>query len=98
LSRRVRFRMEIRQKYRLRVETCIGTIIDVHKRIEFACENGKILNQFVALRKAVMQMDMTHVSEEDVAMVEQATNALLGEYKPAFQKGAQGPIYERSRH
>jgi DNA-binding FrmR family transcriptional regulator len=90
--------MEIRQKYRLRVETCIGTIIDVHKRIEVACENEKILTQFEALRKAVMQMDMTHVSEEDVAMVEQATNALLCEYKPVFQKGAQGPIYEHSRH
>jgi DNA-binding FrmR family transcriptional regulator len=90
--------MEIRQKYRLRVETCIGTIIDVHKSIEFACESAKVLNQFAALRKAVMQMDMTHVSEEDVAMVEQATNALLCEYKPVFQKGAQSPIYEYSCH
>jgi DNA-binding FrmR family transcriptional regulator len=90
--------MEIRQKYRLRVETCIGTIIDVHKRIEFACENEKILDQLEALRKAVMRMDMTRVSEKDVATLEQATNALLCEYKPVFRKGDQGPIYEHSRH
>ena len=69
--------MEIRQKYRLRVETCIGTIIDVHKRIQCASESRKILDQFEALRKAVTEMDMALVSERDIAMVEEATNALL---------------------
>jgi hypothetical protein len=90
--------LEIRQKFRIRLETCIGTIIDVHKSVQFASENKKILDQFEALRKAVMDMDMAHVSEKDIAMVEQATNALLCEYRPAFQKGAQGPIYSHIRH
>ena len=91
--------MEIRQKYRLRVETCIGTIIDVHKSIQFATENPKILDQFEALKKAVMEMDMAQVSEQDIMMVEQATNALLCEYRPVFQKAAQAPpIYTHIRH
>jgi hypothetical protein len=90
--------LEIRKKYRLRVETCLGTIIDVHKRIQFASENQKILDQFEVLRKAVMEMDMAHVSEQEIVMVEQATNALLCEYRPVFQKGAQGPIYTYIRH
>lgn len=90
--------MEIRQKYRLRVETCIGTILDVHKRIQSISENRKVLDQFEALRKAVTKMDMSQVSEQDIAMVEKATNALLCEYKPVFQKGIQGPIYPHVRH
>jgi DNA-binding FrmR family transcriptional regulator len=90
--------VEIKQKYRLRVETCIGTIIDVHKSIQFASESQKVLNQFEALRKAVLEMDMAHVSEQDIVMVEQATNALLCEYKPVFQKGARGPICSEIQH
>ena len=90
--------MELRQKYRLRVETCLGTIIDVHKRIQWASENREILNQFEALRKAVMEMDMALASEQDIAMVEQATNALLCEYRPVFRKGTHAPIYTHIGH
>lgn len=90
--------MEIRQKYRLSVETCIGTIIDVHKRIQCASESRKILDQFEALRKAVTEMDMALVSERDIAMVEEATNALLCEYGPVYRKGSQDPIYNHTRH
>ena len=90
--------MEIRQKYKLRVETCIGTIIEVHKSVQFASDNQKILNQFEALKKAVTQMDMAQVSEQDIVMVEQATNALLFEYTPVFRKGTQTPIYGSVRH
>ena len=90
--------MEIRQKYRLRVETCIGTIIDVHKSIQCVSENRKILDQFEALRKAVTEMDMAQVSEQDIAMVEQATNALLCEYRPVFRKESRSPIYTHIRH
>jgi hypothetical protein len=90
--------VEIQHKYRLRVETCIGTIIDVHKSIQFASENQKILDQFEALRKAVLEMDMAQVSEQDIAMVEQATNALLCEYRPVFQKGARALMCTHIRH
>jgi len=90
--------VEIRQKYRLRVEICIGTLMDVHKSIQCPSENREILDQFEALRKAVMKMDMSQASERDIAMVEKATNALLCEYRPVFQKGASGPISPHIRH
>jgi hypothetical protein len=89
---------EIQHKYRLRVETCIGTIIDVHKTVNTACENERILSQFESLRKAINEMDMSHVSEQDVLLVEQATNALLNEFKSVFKGGACGPIYENTCH
>jgi len=90
--------LERRQKYRLRLETCIGTIIDVHKSIRFAGQNHSVLEQFEELKKAVTDMDMAQVSEQDIVMVEQATNALLYEYTPVFRKGAQPPVYNRIRH
>jgi len=90
--------MEQRHKYRLRVEMCIGTIIDVHKRIQFAFENRKLLSQFEQLKRAVNDMDMTQVCERDVVLVEQATNALLCEFRPVFEDGNYGPVYERPSH
>jgi len=90
--------MELKRVYRLRVENCIGTIIDVQKRVSDPCGNEKFLTQFEDLKKAIRLMEMSHVSETDVAMVEQATNALLGEFKSVFESEDGGVIYEKVRH
>ena len=90
--------MESTQKYRLRVANCIGTIMDVHKKMKSPCKDGRFLSQFEALRKMVRNMDMNKVSEDDVLMVEQATNALLGEFNSAFDSGAHASLYRKVRH
>ena len=90
--------IETKNQYRMRVETCIGTIIDVHRSITITCENEQILSQFEKLRKAVNEMDMSQVSEQDVLLVEQATNALLNEFRTVFTGGFSAPIYESPRH
>jgi hypothetical protein len=90
--------MESAQKYRLRVANCIGTIMDVHKKMKSPCKDGRFVSQFEALRKMVRNMDMSKVSENDVLMVEQATNALLGEFNSAFDSKARLPIYKKARH
>jgi hypothetical protein len=90
--------IETKNQYRIRVETCIGTIIDVHRSVTITCENEQILSQFEKLRKAVNQMDMSQVSEQDVLLVEQATNALLDEFRTVFTGGFSDPIYASTRH
>ncbi|RLC23595.1 MAG: hypothetical protein DRH56_07440 [Deltaproteobacteria bacterium] len=86
--------MEQKRKYRLRVENCIGTIIDVHRIIRDELDNEELLSHFESLQQAVESLDMSLVCEGDVLMVEQATNALLGEFKGIFEQGAFGPVYE----
>ena len=90
--------MNLTHKYRLRVEMCIGTIIDVHMSINDSYKNEEFLSQFEILKKAVTNMDMSQVSERDVLMVEQATNALLGEFRSIFETGDFGPVYEKLQH
>jgi hypothetical protein len=90
--------IETKNQYRIRVETCIGTIIDVHRSVTITCENEQILSQFEKLRKAVNEMDMSQVSEQDVLLVEQATNALLNEFRTVFTGGFSDPIYASTRH
>ncbi|MFH1481818.1 MAG: hypothetical protein ABIG67_11155 [Pseudomonadota bacterium] len=84
--------------YLMRVESCIGTIIDVHKSIRHHRGNLEFLSQFQKLKEALHDMDMTKVSEQDVLMVEQATNALLGEFKSMFESGDYGSVYNEIKH
>lgn len=90
--------MNLESKYRLRIETCIGTIIDVHKRIKGEYKNLEFLSQFEKLRKAVQQLDMSSVSEGDILMVEQATNALLDEFCTLFKTGDVRQVYDGPHH
>lgn len=86
-------RMDRQYKYRLRVESCIGAIMDVQRRIGREYENQELLAEFEELRRVVEGLDMRLVSELDVLMVEQATNALLWEFRPFFEDGDMGSLY-----
>ena len=86
--------MDKKNKYRLRIQNCIWTIIDVHATVSDEDENWIFLDQFEDLEQSIEDLDMAHVSETDVRMVEQATNALLTQFQPVFDSGNFGPVYE----
>lgn len=41
---------------------------------------------------------MSKVRERDVLLVEQATNELLGEFRPIFETGKYGLVYQEVTH
>jgi hypothetical protein len=82
--------MDMKSEYRLRVKNCIGTIMDVHRSINPRNEYHGFMMRFDTLNRAVEHLDMTAVSEKEVLMVEQATNALLRELRGIFQAGVTG--------
>ena len=82
--------MDQKNKYRLRIQNCIWTIIDVHSTISDEDENEVFLSQFEDLEQNIEKLDMSHISEGDVLMVEQATNALLVEFQSIFDTGNRG--------
>lgn len=90
--------MDTVNKFRLRVESCIGTILDVHNTLKEHYGELDFLAQFEALKQTIEQIDMSNVSEEDVQMVEKATNALLKEFRPIFQKGSCKSVYQKTKH
>ncbi len=85
-------------KHRLRVQNCIGTIIDVHKTLSDEFENQEFISQFEELKQNIERLDMSKVSEGDVLMIEQATNALLGEFRVIFNTGEFRCVYERQKN
>ena len=90
--------MDLKSQYRIRVESCIGTIIDVHKSLGTDYENQEVLSQFEKIKTAIEDMDMRLLCEGDILMVEKATNALLREFKVIFEMGELGPIYTQAKH
>lgn len=86
--------MDRKNKYRLRIQNCIWTIMDVHATVSDDDETEVFLAQFEDLDQNIEDLDMSHVSEGDVLMVEQATNALLVEFQSVFDSGEFGQVYE----
>ncbi|RLB13107.1 MAG: hypothetical protein DRG39_00020 [Deltaproteobacteria bacterium] len=82
--------------YKMRVENCIGTIIDVHKIISESPEYKGLIPQFEELRDLVEHLDMSLVQEEDVQRIEQATNSLLNELKDIFEEASLGLVYNKT--
>ena len=76
------------------MQNCIWTIMDVHDTVSDEYENGEFLSQFEDLEQGIQDLDMSHISEVEVLMVEQATNDLLVEYQSIFEAGDFGPVYE----
>ena len=80
------------------MQICIGTIIDVHKSLPSPPDDGEFLSQFEKLKETINNIDMSKVCEGDVLLVEQATNELLGEFRPVFETGECGLVYQEVTH
>ncbi len=81
--------------FKMRVENCIGTIIDVHKIISKNPKYRSLTAQFEELKDLLDRLDMSLVREEDVQRIEQATNSLLNELKDIFKQEKLGPVYDK---
>ncbi|MBN2122931.1 MAG: hypothetical protein JW821_01440 [Deltaproteobacteria bacterium] len=90
--------MERKNRYRMRLENCIGTIIDMHRRLNIPQEDEEsFLLQFERLEATVQGMDMGDVTERDILMLEQATNALLKEFRFLIEEKDR-PLYGKVLH
>lgn len=87
--------MDRKTRYRLRVENCVGTIMDIHESLCPEYESLEFLSHFRDLREAIYGLDMDVICEGDVLMVEQATNALLADFRSLFQSGDFSVVYAR---
>ncbi|RJR24135.1 MAG: hypothetical protein C4582_04700 [Desulfobacteraceae bacterium] len=82
------------QHYRIRVQNCVLTIMDVQKTLCERYGSRDFVSGFDKLEAEVARLDMTRVSEGDILLVEQATNALLAEFRKVFEAGKLGPVYK----
>jgi len=68
-----------RERKKLRLSSCIKTIVEVHRHLD-PQQNDLILNsKFEQLKAALESVTLDEISENDVREVEDATNRLLKE-------------------
>jgi hypothetical protein len=88
----------MKEFYRLRVESCLLTIMDVHRSVGEECGDLAFLEQFEEVRKNLENVDMGLLSEGDILQVEKATNALLREFETLYRRCGLGPVYRDTKN
>ena len=85
---------------KVRIESCIGTILALKNKIKKLNNiDPKFLFQFNKLESIIPQIKMDNISEVEVARIETATNNLLSQMKPIFDKSDQNlKVYEGLKH
>ncbi len=84
--------------YKMRIENCVNTIIEVHRFLGSQKVNPDIIEQFRRLKDVVEVLNIGKVTEDDIEKIELATNSLLNELKCLFEWHEVGKIYPHVKH
>lgn len=69
---------------RLRIESCVDTILDLNDQLGEGKIKPEIIRQFERLKDTIDKLSEEKVSEEDLHRIEQATNDLLADLQTTF--------------
>lgn len=76
-----------RRHLRLRVESCVNTILDLNRRLGDGKIKPEVVEQFERLRESLRFVTDESVDEKDIHRIEEATNQLLAEIRMGFEGG-----------
>ncbi len=94
-----RFLQKQRAKHlRLRVESCVSTILDLNKYLGEGKIKPEVIEQFEKLRDSLHYLTDETVNEGDIHRIEEATNQLLAEMKPIFEKDPAKSLHSGHLH
>lgn len=87
-----------RKHFRLRVESCVETILDLNQRLGEGKIKPEIVEQFRRLRDSLQYVTDDSVEEKDIYRIEEATNNLLQEVKRAVGEQNMSVLHEGEAH
>ena len=90
--------MDLDYKNRLRVESCIGEIIDLQRTFSADYQDEEFISLFEELSQTIEGLGMSLVSEGDIQLVESATNSLLEKFKAVFKGEKLVPVYAQRKN
>ncbi|MHC1744131.1 MAG: hypothetical protein AB9873_14015 [Syntrophobacteraceae bacterium] len=64
---------------RLRIESCVDTILNLNSKLGSGAIKPEVVKQFEKLRDSLQYVTDETVDEKDISRIEQATNQLLKE-------------------
>ncbi len=83
---------------RLRVESCINTVLDLNEKLGEGKIKPEIIEQFERLRDSLSHATDETVDERDISRIEDATNQLLIQIKNIYGEDIPDSLYEGRRH
>lgn len=83
---------------RMRVESCVNTILDLNLRLGEGKIKPEIIEQFERLKDSLKYVTDETVDEKDIDRIEEATNQLLDEIKMTFGEDLSNSLHEGQSH
>jgi len=83
---------------RMRVESCVNTILDLNQRLGEGKIKPEIIEQFERLKESLRYVTDDTVDEKDINRIEEATNQLLAEIKMSFEEDLLMSLHEGRAH
>ena len=94
-----RFRQKRRTKHlRMRIESCVNTVLDLNKYLGEGKIKPEIVQQFERLQESLQHVRDNQVDEDDIDRIEQATNELLAEIRIAYEGKSIGNLHKGQVH
>ena len=97
ILRRFRHRQNSRH-LRLRVESCVNTILTLNESLGEGKIKPEIIKQFEQLKESLKYVDDENVDEKDISRIEEATNQLLEEIRASFEAKDLSLLHEGHTH
>ncbi len=83
---------------RVRVESCVFTILDLNERLGNGKIKPEIIQQFERLKASLNFVTDDSVDERDIDRIEDATNQLLDQIRLVYGEENVGSLYEGQKH
>lgn len=95
-----RFRQKSSTRHvRLRVESCVSTILSLNEHLGDGKIKPEIIQQFERLQESLKFVTDESVDEKDITRIEDATNQLLSEIRTSCEgDGLHPPLYDGRTH
>lgn len=94
-----RFRHRQNSKHlRLRVESCVNTILSLNESLGEGKIKPEIIQQFERLKESLQYVDDENVDERDIFRIEEATNQLLEEIRSSFDDKDLSLLHDGQTH
>ncbi len=87
-----------RKHFRLRVESCVETILDLNQRLGDGKIKPEVVEQFKRLKDSLQYVTDDSVEEKDINRIEEATNHLLQEVKRIMGEKVVSSLHEGDAH
>ena len=93
------FRQRASAKHlRLRVESCVNTVLDLNRRLGEGKIKPEIIQQFERLKDSLRFVTDDSVDEKDIDRIEEATNQLLAEIRLVYGEHQISELHEGHKH